>query len=101
MDKPLHNIATNKNGEYYRELAQIKPDLTPFSFPEVYIASWRAYSNVLAQDGSTAPSEYRVQYTDFLKKGFQRVNSIQTCSGVNPITVVDQDLSRLPKFTKE
>ncbi|VDP65186.1 unnamed protein product [Echinostoma caproni] len=89
----------HRDKEYYAQLKQVQPDLSRMTYNELKVATMRAFTTINSLDGKLGSSEYREAYQDLVgAEGFRRTQSIHQCTQGNPITILDQDMNRLPKI---
>lgn len=95
-------IDPHHDKEYFEKLQKIKPDLDLMDYNVLKVAVWRAFSTVISDDAKIGTSEYRDTFRNYVEaKNYKRTKNEYVCTQGNPITIVDQDMSRLPKIVDE
>ncbi|THD27552.1 hypothetical protein D915_001679 [Fasciola hepatica] len=98
----LDVLERHRDKEYFEKLQKIKPDLDLMDYNVLKVATWRAFSNIVSEDGKIGFTEYGETYRNLVDgKNYKRTKNEYPCTQGNPITVIDQDLSRLRKISDE
>lgn len=102
-DKQVKFITDRNTDKFYRELAQIRPDVDRMELSEVQTIGWSPYTSIYMEKGDQTMTEYQVEYVDRMQKGkgFEKITPIVQCTQGNPITIMEQDMSRLRKLPEK
>ncbi|CAL8079528.1 unnamed protein product [Calicophoron daubneyi] len=90
----------DRGKEYYEKLTQVLPPSNDMSLNDINIFHWGKCTKPFLDD-KPATTENRAEYRDIVKEtGFKRRMPIYPCTQGNPITIIDQDVSRLRKISR-
>ncbi|CAL8079531.1 unnamed protein product [Calicophoron daubneyi] len=95
----VKSFGAPRDGKYYKDMTKIIPRYNRLTINEQGSLRWQTYTNIHLDPNQASPSEYGAEFRNYISMpNYKKVLPIKPCYPGNPITVVDQDVSRFPKI---